>query len=174
MPGCMLLFFEMHLIRFFCLTVCLFSIFITSCNENGTEELYDAFTNPPAEARPFVRWWWNGNSVEQNEIIREIDVMKEAGIGGVEINPIRMPVEQDMPGTEPLVWLSPEWNRAVKTASERAKKNNMVADLIVGSGWPFGGEFLESGEIIQRVLTNQRKLEGPSFFSAEEDALLKA
>ncbi len=148
-------------------------LFLIGCSvENTKDELYDNFVNPPAEARPFVRWWWNGNCVEEYEIVRELDVMKAAGIGGVEINPIRMPVQQDIPGVEPLQWLSPEWNRAVKTASERARENGMLTDLIVGSGWPFGGDFLESGEIVQRVLTNHKELVGPSDFIADAEDLM--
>ncbi len=140
--------------------------------ENTKDELYDNFVNPPAEARPFVRWWWNGNCVEEYEIVRELDVMKAAGIGGVEINPIRMPIKQDLPGVKSLQWISPEWNHAVKTASERARENGMLTDLIVGSGWPFGGDFLESGEIVQRVLTNHKELVGPSDFIADAEDLM--
>ena len=52
------------------------------------DKIYEGFRTPPPEARPFVRWWWNHNQVEEKEILRELDVLKAAGIGGVEINPI--------------------------------------------------------------------------------------
>ncbi len=163
----------MEKIRFILAAVIISLVIMPGCTvENTKDELYDNFVDPPARARPFVRWWWNGNCVEEGEIERELDVMKAAGIGGVEINPIRMPVEQDLPGVEPLQWISPEWNHAVKTACERAKENGMLTDLIVGSGWPFGGEFLESGEIIQRVLTNHKELVGPSDFIADAQDLM--
>jgi len=55
------------------------------------DELYANFVNPPAEARPFVRWWWNGDCIEVDELKRELDIMKAAGIGGVEVNPIAHP-----------------------------------------------------------------------------------
>ena len=42
------------------------------------DDLFNQFQNPPPEARPFVRWWWNGDCVEEGEILRELDVMKEA------------------------------------------------------------------------------------------------
>lgn len=148
-------------------------LLMVSCSGvTKSDLLFENFVNPPAQARPFVRWWWNGNCVEENEIIRELDVMKAAGIGGVEINPIRMPVKQDISGIEALQWISPEWNQAVKIASERAKQNGMLTDLIVGSGWPFGGEFLESGEMVQRVLTNHKDLTGPSVFIADSEELM--
>ena len=160
----------MKKIRYFTLFF-VFVILHNSCSDRAPV-LYDNFRNPPAEARPFVRWWWNGDCVEEDEIKRELDVLKNAGIGGVEINPIRMPVRADSLDVKSLTWLSPEWNRMVKIASERAKKNGMRTDLIVGSGWPFGGEFLKEGEMIQRVITLEKDLKGPSVFSSSPGELL--
>ena len=42
-------------------------------------ELYAGFQDPPASARPFVRWWWNGDRLSAKEILRELDVMQQAG-----------------------------------------------------------------------------------------------
>jgi len=28
------------------------------CSLAAQDDLFNAFENPPAEARPFVRWWW--------------------------------------------------------------------------------------------------------------------
>ena len=44
-------------------------------NNNSTDVLFNGFVNPPAEVRPFVRWWWNGNRIQEKELIRELDVM---------------------------------------------------------------------------------------------------
>ena len=70
-------------------------LLLGGCNKmsdtSSTEELYAIFEEPPAGARAFVRWWWNGDCIEVDELERELDVMKAAGIGGVEINPIAKP-----------------------------------------------------------------------------------
>jgi hypothetical protein len=34
------------------------------------DDLWDGLREPPAEARPFVRWWWNGNRVTEAEAPR--------------------------------------------------------------------------------------------------------
>lgn len=65
---------------------------VPSCGWAAEDALFNKFENPPAEAKPFVRWWWGDNAVVEKEILREIDVMDEAGIGGYEINPIAAPV----------------------------------------------------------------------------------
>lgn len=136
------------------LFTCLLTIIILlpACNEPHEEkDLSEVFTNPPADARPMVRWWWNGNAVEAGELKRELKVMKEAGIGGVEINSIAMPPHAVPIGAPALQWAGSEWSEMVKVASEEARELGMITDLIVGSGWPFGGRFLEEDEIMQRL-----------------------
>ena len=52
---------------------------------------YQQFRNPDPKYRPFVRWWWNGDKVNADELRRELYLLKDAGIGGVEINPVEFP-----------------------------------------------------------------------------------
>jgi len=142
----------------------------------GEDKLYTGFQNPPAQARPFVRWWWNGNCPTEKEILRELDVLKEAGIGGVEINPIAMPGGKEQfkdANATPLEWLSPEWNKMVKVACDGAKQRGMIADLIVGSGWPFGGRILQPGEQIQIINLGKKELVGPSVFQSDVNQLMQ-
>ena len=61
-------------------------------------------------AAPWVRWWWNGDKVDTIELKRELHLLHEAGIGGVEINPIEFPAKRcDSLGIRSLTWLSDEW-----------------------------------------------------------------
>ncbi len=149
-------------------------IFCTQRSDKTSEtvpELYQGFVDPPADARPFVRWWWNGNHLDKQEIIRQLDVFKEAGIGGVEINPIAMPELSADIGTKSLVWLSNEWNNMLVFASQEAAKRGMIADMIVGSGWPFGGEFLKEEETTQRIIINKIPCSGGDQISEELQSL---
>ncbi|MBN2088625.1 hypothetical protein JW964_03385 [candidate division KSB1 bacterium] len=135
-------------------------------------QLYKNFKNPPASARPFVRWWWNGNKITREEILRELDLLKAAGIGGVEINPIKFPNPSDPLNVPALEWLSPEWMDLVKVAVEGLHERGMIADIIVGSGWPFGGSFLELEEQTQIMTIGTQHLVGPSTIELTEAALL--
>ncbi len=131
-------------------------------------DYYSVFQNPDAHYRPFVRWWWNGNKVEKKEILRELRLLKEAGIGGVEINPISFPKRADDMGIRSLRWLSDEWIDHVKYACDEAKNLDMTADLIVGSGWPFGSEDLREDERAQVVLVYAEKIEGPTTYTVSK------
>ncbi|MDZ7633348.1 MAG: hypothetical protein U5L72_02460 [Bacteroidales bacterium] len=53
--------------------------------------IYELFRTPEGRYRPFVRWWWNGNKVEAGGVVRELRLLKEAGIGGVEMDQIKPP-----------------------------------------------------------------------------------
>jgi hypothetical protein len=138
------------------------------------DPLFAAFQDPPARYRPFVRWWWNGGCVTAPEILRELDLLKAAGIGGVEINTIAMPEGTDpatLAGVRCHEWLSPEWSGLVHAAALGARERGMSADLIVGSGWPFGGRFLEGPERTQRVRLVKKPLTGPGVFEERLEAL---
>jgi len=143
---------------------------VSGCGAAAKDELFDKFENPPAEAKPFVRWWWGENSVAAENILREIEVMDKAGIGGFEINPIALPVKVKL-SSPSLEWLSPEFNRMVKIAVDETKDRGMIADLIVGSGWPFGAEFLKPGEMTKRFYMNSIAVEGPVTFTKSIDEL---
>ncbi|MCU0381391.1 MAG: hypothetical protein MUE58_09410 [Chitinophagaceae bacterium] len=130
-------------------------LILVQCTTSSEDTLLNGFSDPPAEARPFVRWWWNGNRITEKEITRQLDVFKKAGIGGIEINPIAIPEEADTSGTRALKWLSPEWNKLLAYASNEASERGLITDLIVGSGWPFGGEFLKKDDIGRDRVMNE-------------------
>ena len=134
---------------------------------------YDQFRNPEAKYRPFVRWWWNGDKVNADELRRELHLLKDAGIGGVEINPVGFPGGADDLGIPSIPWLSKEWIDMLKVAFDQASKLDMTCDLIVGSGWPFGGEFLQGDERGQVMVVGVEKLSGPQEYTTSVFSLLK-
>ncbi|MEZ5105625.1 MAG: glycosyl hydrolase [Draconibacterium sp.] len=136
------------------------------------EEYFRSFQNPPMDSKVFVRWWWNGNRLNKDEILRELDVMKSAGIGGVEINPIAFPPSTDPAGYEALTIFEDKWLDMLETALKGAKEREIVCDMIVGSGWPFGGEFLKKEEQTQLVTVDIIELEENKKYTFSTDELL--
>ncbi len=127
----------------------------------SSKSVWQAFQNPSDAYRPYVRWWWNGDRVDEAEIRRELNLLKEAGIAGVEINPISFPGRQeDAVGKKALVWLSDEWIDMLGVAFDEAKKLGMTCDLLVGSGWPSGSETLPRDERASVILTYCDKATG--------------
>ena len=135
------------------------------------EQLYAEFQQPASQYRPFVRWWWNGDKVEADELVRELRLLKEAGIGGVEINPIAFPTYCDSLGKASLPWLSHDWIDMLKVCFDEADSLGMTCDLLVGSGWPFGAEFLKEDERAQIVVNYAETVTGPTTLTLILDSL---
>jgi len=137
------------------------------------KSLYSTFKNPENIYRPFVRWWWNGDKIEKDEITRELQLLRDAGISGVEITPIKFPAKTDDLGKRSVPWLSDEWITLLQFTLQEASSLGITCDLLVGSGWPFGGEWLAEEERSQIVVIGTKTLEGPMDYEAPVSELFK-
>ncbi len=87
-----------------------------------------------------MRWWWFGPAVTRAELERELESMAQAGIGGVEIQPVYPLAPDDSArGLRNLPYLSPEFLDALGAAASKARSLGLRLDLTLGSGWPYGG-----------------------------------
>lgn len=102
--------------------------------------LRESFAHPPDDCRILMRWWWFGPAVTKAEIRQELEQMKAAGIGGVEIATL-YPLALDDPetGFRNLPYLSDEHVAALSFAAGEARRLGLRVDITLGSGWPFGG-----------------------------------
>lgn len=87
-------------------------------------------------AKPWTRWWWMGNAVDQKNIGNLLETYHDAGIGGVEIAPI-----YGAKGYEDryLDFLSKDWLSMLDFSATKANSLGMGVDLTQGTGWPYGG-----------------------------------
>ena len=115
-------------------------VFSGIARPSGLDEVRKSFQNPPDDARIMMRWWWFGPSVTKAEIERELRVMKDGGIGGVEVQPVYPLLPDDAAnGIKNLPYLSDEFLDTLRFAAQRSKELGMRFDLTLGSGWSFGG-----------------------------------
>ena len=115
-------------------------------------EFQQSFQNPPDDSRIMMRWWWFGPAVSSTEIDRELRLMKESGIGGVEVQPV-YPLMLDDPskGIKNLSYLSNDFIEALRFAAKRADELGLRFDLTLGSGWPYGGPQVSVAEAAGRL-----------------------
>ncbi len=97
---------------------------------------------PPvvAETKPWTRWWWQGSAVERPSLTAQLEALAAAGIGGVELTPI-----YGVRGTEArfISYLSPQWMAMFEYALREANRLKMRVDMATGTGWPFGGPWVD-------------------------------
>ncbi|HEV3065433.1 MAG TPA: glycosyl hydrolase, partial [Chthoniobacterales bacterium] len=106
--------------------------------------LTESFAHPPGDSRIMVRWWWFGPAVTKSEIARELEEMKSAGIGGVEIATLYpLALDDAQTGFHNFAFLSDEHIDALRFAAEEAKELGLRVDVTIGSGWPFGGPHIQ-------------------------------
>ena len=106
----------------------------------SAQDLREGFLNPPADARPMMRWWWFGPAVTRLELKKELETMKNAGIGGVELQPVYpLMLDDATKGIRNLQYLSPEFLDDVSFANQTARSLGLRVDITLGSGWPYGG-----------------------------------
>src|SRR5690606_24854338 len=91
---------------------------------------------------------------------------------GVEINAVGFPKKNNPMGHQSLNWLSKEWLDVLKTTLIAAKDRGITCDIIVGSGWPFGGEFLKKEEQLQLLALGTRSLNGARRYKINKADLL--
>lgn len=98
------------------------------------------FKNPPAEHGMGVYWWWFGPAVTRDEAARELEVMRRAGISYVLIFPL-YPISASDPsrGIRNFSYLSPEFLDRLAYTTSKAKAMGFTVDLLLGTGWPYGG-----------------------------------
>ncbi len=71
-------------------------------------ELDEAWQSPPAEARPWVMWYWMKGAVSAEGVTADLEAMKEAGLAGAYLASINAP--DDPPHFSPaLRTLTPAW-----------------------------------------------------------------
>lgn len=102
--------------------------------------LRESFAHPPDNARIWMRWWWFGPAVEDDELARELRTMKAGGIGGVEIQPVyALALDDPAKGIRNTPYLSDDFLRSLSFANKTARELGMRVSITLGSGWPYGG-----------------------------------
>jgi hypothetical protein len=126
----------------------------------GIGELHRSFQNPPDSSRIMVRWWWFGPAATKPELARELEQMKAAGIGGVEIaNLYPLALDDPSTGFRNTPFLSDEHLDALRFAVEEARRLGLRVDVTLGSGWPLGGPHIPVTQAAGKLRVEARPVE---------------
>jgi hypothetical protein len=137
------------------------------------DRLKEFFLNPPQTSKPMTRWWWFGGAVTPEEITRELTMMRDAGLRGIELQPL-YPVAVDDParGIRHIRYFSPEWFDLLRHTVRETRRLGLQFDFTLGSGWPYGGPFIPDPLAARKVEVLVHDAEGPGDFSWQLTRLL--
>jgi hypothetical protein len=123
-------------------------------------EQHRLFADPPDSSRIMMRWWWFGPAATKPELTRELEQMKAAGIGGVEIaNLYPLALDDPSTGFKNTPFLSPEHLEALHFAAQEARRLELRMDVTLCSGWPFGGEHIPVTEAAGKLRVESHTIE---------------
>lgn len=123
--------------------------------------LRKVFDNPPVDCRPHTRWWWMGNALSKADITRELEQMKQQGIGGVEQVTMQAVFTK---GNHP--YLSPGYFELLKHAIAECKRLGMEVSINFGGpGWIWGGEWVPDAYRNRNLLASSVEVAGGKPFA---------
>ena len=107
--------------------------------------------------KPWVRWWWPGSAVDKQSLTRQLEELVRAGVGGVEITPI-----YGARGYEEryIRFLTPEFMAMLEHVAREGQRLGLGIDMATGTGWPFGGPWVDQSHALARAVLRDGRLTG--------------
>ncbi len=153
---------------------CLYLCLLSSCSnpnvsmeeEEPMEVLAEQFKDPPMRYRPYVWWHWMGSNFSKEGIRKDLEAMKEAGIGGATIFNLASAVQEshkpvsNNPWPEQTYRSDAYWKAMVYAASE-ASRLGLKLGLQNTPGYSTtGGPWVTEERGMQKVVSSKLSVEG--------------
>jgi hypothetical protein len=115
----------------------LFAIFmfaITLFSEVHAQSMDEFFQSPPESARPYTWWHWLNGNVSKEGITKDLEAMKEVGIGGFQHFDAGLNFPQG-----PVLYNSDKFHELMAFAISEAERLGLDAGFNNASGWSSSG-----------------------------------
>ncbi len=118
------------------------------------------FASPPSSASPWVFWYWMNGNVTREGVTADLESMKELGLGGAYLMPIKGPTESPLIDP-PLVQLTPAWWEMVRYAMSEADRVGLQIAMHACDGFAVaGGPWITPELSMQKVVWSMFQIEG--------------
>lgn len=120
--------------------------------------LKTGFKNPPDSVRPGVYWYFMDGNMSADAMTKDLESMKEAGIGNVIFLEVNVGVPRG-----PVEFLSNQWQDLFKHAVNEAERLGIVITLGTGPGWTgSGGPWVKPSQSMQHLVASSFEIKGPA------------
>ena len=129
------------------------------------DELINTFQNSPESAKPLAFWYWMEGAVSREGITADLQAMKEIGIGGAYLVPIRAAANPPI-FTPAVNQLTPEWFEMVKFAMHEAERLKLKIAMHASDGFATaGGPWITPELSMQKVVSTELHINGGKEYS---------
>lgn len=131
-----------------------------SLNLSAATTLEHRFAEPPFEARPWCFWYWMYGAVTEEGIKADLEAMKDAGLGGTYLMPIKsVETAPQFGGKAPQ--LSPRWWHLLGRSVEIADSLGLRLGMHICDGFALaGGPWISPAESMQKVVSADTLVNG--------------
>ncbi len=142
-------------------------LFTTLCaalffNSSNAADLEKDFINPPDDARPGVYWYFMDGNLNRDEMVKDLESMKEVGIGNLVFLEVGIGVPRG-----PVEFMSDEWQDLYVNAVRHAERLGIDITLGAGPGWTgSGGPWVPAEDSMQHLVFSTVDATGPRKFDA--------
>jgi len=137
-------------------------------SSNPTDHLESLFLHPPTSVKPYVWWHWMGSNFSKYGITKDLEAMKEAGIGGATIFNLSSAVQESHYPTQNNPWPDQTYHseaywEALRFAAAEADRLGMEIGLHNTVGYSTtGGPWIDEERSMQRLVWSDTIIVGSS------------
>ena len=118
--------------------------------------LENYFASPPDSARPHTWWHWMDGNVSKEGITKDLEAMKQAGIGGFQMFDIGGYLDKG-----PVDYMSPAWLDLVKFSISEADRLGLEVTIHNCAGWTSsGGPWIAPENAMKFVVWSETSVKG--------------
>lgn len=122
------------------------------CASNGTNSLKDKFLYPSYDSKPWTFWYWMYGAVSKEGITADLEAMKQNGLGGAYLMPIRG-VDEGKQYNGQAQQLTDGWWDAVNHSMREAARLDLKLGMHICDGFALaGGPWITPAESMQKIV----------------------
>ncbi len=131
-------------------------VILISCTTASVDTLKEEFKNPPDSARPGVYWYFMDGNLSREEMTKDLESMKQAGINNLIFLEVGIGVPRG-----PVDFMSEEWQDLFVHAVREAERLGIKIRLGAGPGWcGSGGPWVKPEESMKHLVFSETEVTG--------------